>query len=100
MIASVLPGTSGISQAQGLIKTRTLSGTEKEQLLTITRAAKEFLERTNPGGTGPRQKLHHGFVKPREARHDAMIYRLYREGRQKNRRETAARSSGLFSTMN
>jgi hypothetical protein len=69
--------------AQGLIKTRTLNGTEKEQLLTITQSAKEFLGRANPVGLGKKQKLHHGFVKPREARHDSMIYRLYEKAAQK-----------------
>jgi len=64
-------------KAQGLIERRTLSGTEKEQLLTISRAAKEFLERSKPDQLKTGQAFHQGFVKPREARHDAMIYRLY-----------------------
>jgi hypothetical protein len=70
-------------KAQGLIERRTLSGAEKEQLLTISRAAKEFLERRNPGPLKSGQSLHQGFVKPREARHDAMIYRLYEEAARK-----------------
>jgi hypothetical protein len=69
--------------AQGLIKTRTLNGTEKEQLLTITQSAKEFLGRAKPERLDKEQKLHHGFVKPREARHDSMIYRLYEKAAQK-----------------
>jgi hypothetical protein len=69
--------------AQGLIKTRTLNGTQKEQLLTITQSAKEFLGRAKPEGLDKEQKLHHGFVKPREARHDSMIYRLYEKAAQK-----------------
>ena len=69
--------------AQGLIKTRTLNGTEKEQLLTITQSAKEFLGRAKPEGLDKAQKLHHGFVKPREARHDSMIYRLYEKAAEK-----------------
>lgn len=69
--------------AQGLIKTRTLNGTEKEQLLTITQSAKEFLGRAKPEGLDREQKLHHGFVKPREARHDSVIYRLYEKAAQK-----------------
>jgi hypothetical protein len=69
--------------AQGLIKTRTLNGTQKEQLLTITQSAKEFLERAKPERLDEEQKLHHGFVKPREARHDSMIYRLYEKAAQK-----------------
>jgi hypothetical protein len=69
--------------AQGLIKTRTLNGTEKDQLLTITQSAKEFLGRAKPDGLDKEQKLHHGFVKPREARHDSMIYRLHEKAAQK-----------------
>lgn len=52
-------------------------GTEKDQLLTVTRAAKQFLESTKPQGLHSSQALYHGFVKPREARHDAALYRLY-----------------------
>lgn len=74
-------------KAQGLIERRTLGGTEKVQLLTISRAAKEFLERTNLEQRKPGQALHHGFVKPREARHDAMIYRLYEKAAAKIGRE-------------
>lgn len=62
---------------QGLIQRRTLPGTEKEQLLTVTRSAKAFLDRNRPQGLAAKQSLHHGFVKPREARHDATLYRLY-----------------------
>ena len=69
--------------SQGLIKTRTLNGTEKEQLLTITQSANDFLRRVRPEGLDQEQKLHHGFVKPREARHDSMIYRLYEKAAQK-----------------
>jgi len=74
-------------KAQGLIERRTLSGTEKDQLLTISRAAKEFLEHANPDRLRAGQALHYGFVKPREARHDAMIYRLYETAAQKIERE-------------
>jgi hypothetical protein len=63
--------------AQGLIRRRTLDGTEKDQLLTVTRDAKHFLERTKPHGLDAQQALHEGFVKPREARHDAALYRLF-----------------------
>jgi hypothetical protein len=73
--------------AQGLIQSRTLNGTEKDQLLTITQAAREFLGRAKPEGLDKEQVLHHGFVKPREARHDAMIYRLYEKASQKIEKE-------------
>jgi hypothetical protein len=65
--------------AQGLIQRRTLSGTEKKQILTVTRSAHAFLNRTRPQALTANQSLHHGFVKPREARHDAMLYRLYQK---------------------
>ncbi len=65
--------------AQGLIHRRTLPGTEKEQLLTVTRSAHAFLDRNRPQGLPANQSLHHGFVKPREARHDATLYRLYQK---------------------
>jgi hypothetical protein len=70
-------------KAQGLVERRTLTGTEKEQLLTISRAAKEFLERSTSGQLRRGQSVHQGFVKPREARHDAMIYRLYEKAARK-----------------
>ncbi len=69
--------------AQGLVQRRTLSGTEKEQLLTVTRSAHAFLDRNRPHGLAVNQSLHHGFVKPREARHDATLYRLYQKASQK-----------------
>jgi hypothetical protein len=49
--------------AQGLIQRRTLSGTEKEQILTVTRSAHAFLNRNRPQGLAANQSLHHGFVK-------------------------------------
>src|SRR5271165_1178841 len=69
--------------AQGLIQRKTLSGTEKEQLLTVTRSAHAFLDRNRPQGLAANQSLHHGFVKPREARHDATLYRLYQKASEK-----------------
>ena len=73
--------------AQGLIQRRTLPGTEKEQLLTVTRSAHAFLDRNRPQGLTANQSLHHGFVKPREARHDAMLYRLYEKASEKIEKE-------------
>ena len=73
--------------AQGLIQRRTLSGTEKEQILTVTRSAHIFLNRNRPQGLAANQSLHHGFVKPREARHDAMLYRLYEKASEKIEKE-------------
>jgi hypothetical protein len=66
-------------KAQGLIKQKTLPGTEKEPLLTLSREAREFLDRNRPQDVERDQALYHGFVKPREARHDAEVYRLYQK---------------------
>jgi hypothetical protein len=52
---------------------------EKEPLLTLTRNAREFLDRNRPKDVPRDQALYHGFVKPREARHDAEVYRLYQK---------------------
>jgi hypothetical protein len=73
--------------AQGLIQRRTLAGTEKDQLLTVTRQAREFLEHKRPQKLAANQSLHHGFVKPREARHDAALYRLYKKAAEKIEKE-------------
>lgn len=69
--------------AQGLIRRRTLDGTANDQLLTVTRAAKQFLGRNRPQDLHTEQVLYHGFVKPREARHDAALYRLFHKAADK-----------------
>jgi DNA-binding MarR family transcriptional regulator len=66
-------------KAQGLIRQKTLPGTEKEPLLTLSREAHQFLDRNRPQDLPRDQALYHGFVKPREARHDAEVYRLYQK---------------------
>ena len=66
-------------KAQGLIRQKTLPGAEKEPLLTLSREAREFLDRNRPDDVPRDQTLYHGFVKPREARHDAEVYRLYQK---------------------
>src|SRR5581483_444975 len=63
---------------QGLILRRT-THPEKTVYVTLTKAAHRFLEASRPQDSKPRQTLYHGFVKPREARHDAAIYRLYQQ---------------------
>jgi DNA-binding MarR family transcriptional regulator len=73
--------------AQGLIQRRTLAGTKNDQLLTVTRQAREFLEHKRPQKLAANQSLHHGFVKPREARHDAALYRLYNKVAEKIERQ-------------
>lgn len=59
---------------QGLILRRT-TYPEKTVYVTLTRAAHRFLEAGGPQDSKPHQALYHGFVKPREARHDAAISR-------------------------
>jgi hypothetical protein len=63
---------------QGLILRRT-THPEKTAYVTLTKAAHRFLDATRPKDSKPRQALYHGFVKPREVRHDAAIYRLYQQ---------------------
>ncbi len=66
-------------KAQGLIQQKTMPATEKEPLLTLSREAREFLDRNRPQDVPRDQALYHGFVKPREARHDAEVYPLYQK---------------------
>jgi hypothetical protein len=61
---------------QGLIRSRT-AYPERTVYLTLTRQGHRFVERHRPHGLHTRQVLYHGFVKPREAKHDATLYRLY-----------------------
>ncbi len=62
----------------GLILRRT-THPEKTAYVTLTKAAHRFLEGSRLQDSKQRQELYHGFVKPREARHDAAIYRLYQQ---------------------
>jgi len=62
---------------QSLITRRGVEGPEKEriQVLTLTKAGQRFLARQK---LMPKdQPIYRGLVKPREARHDATLYRLY-----------------------
>jgi hypothetical protein len=63
---------------QGLIHRRT-THPENTAYVTLTKAAHRFLDGSRPKNSKPPQALYHGFVKPREARHDAAIYRLYQQ---------------------
>jgi hypothetical protein len=65
-------------QRQGLILRRT-TYPEKTVYVTLTKAAHRFLNANKGQDSKPRQSFYHGFVKPREARHDAAIYRLYQQ---------------------
>jgi hypothetical protein len=62
---------------QGLIEQRSIEGHESysKQVLALTKDGYKLLSHHNfiPDG----QAIYHGFVKPKEARHDADLYRLY-----------------------
>jgi hypothetical protein len=51
--------------------------TGSRQLLTLTKNGHRFLRETQVAGK--QQALYHGFTKPREAHHDADLYRLYQK---------------------
>ena len=62
---------------QGLVRSRT-TYPERAVYVTLTRAGHQQVSaRSEPGN--PSQRLYHGFVKVREARHDAALYRLYHQ---------------------
>ena len=62
---------------QGLIEQRSIEGHESysKQILALTKEGHKLLSHHNfiPEG----QTIYHSFVKPKEARHDADLYRLY-----------------------
>jgi hypothetical protein len=62
---------------QGLVEMKSVPHEEmgSRQLLTLTKNGHRFLTQTQSAGKG--QALYHGFTKPREAHHDADLYRLY-----------------------
>ncbi|HTF26855.1 MAG TPA: hypothetical protein VK937_23555 [Candidatus Limnocylindria bacterium] len=62
---------------QGLIEQRSIEGHESysNQVLALTKEGHKLLSRQNM--IPDRQTIYHGFVKPKEARHDADLYRLY-----------------------
>ena len=62
---------------QGLIRSRT-SYPERAVYVTLTRAGHRLVAQ-NGERENPIQKVYHGFVKTREARHDAALYRLYQQ---------------------
>src|ERR1700730_5941627 len=62
---------------EGLVTEKSIAhpDTAPRRLLTLTKKGHQFLRST---GTVPRnQATHYGFTKPREAHHDADLYRLY-----------------------
>jgi hypothetical protein len=62
---------------QGLVSERTLatSGRKTLRVFTLTETGKRLVQ--NSGRVPEDQWLYHGIVKPREAKHDAELYRLY-----------------------
>jgi hypothetical protein len=62
---------------QGLIEQRSIEGHESfsKQVFTLTKEGHYLLSRQNL--IPDRQATYHGFVKAKEARHDADLYRLY-----------------------
>jgi len=53
----------------------------------LSREGHRFIERNRPSDMNRRQVLYHGFVKPREAKHDAALYRLYQHETERIRAE-------------
>ena len=68
---------------QSLVQLKSIPHEEKgsRQLLALTKAGHRFL--TENGIAGKDQALYHGFTKPREAHHDADLYRLYQKAAEK-----------------
>src|SRR5229473_8228379 len=62
---------------QGLIEERRIEGhsSYSTKVLTLTKDGHRLVERAQL--VSSRQALYHGLVKPKEARHDADLYRLY-----------------------
>jgi hypothetical protein len=72
---------------QGLIVEREIrpQKTAPRQLVALIKQGHRLLVATN--NTPKDQALYHGFTKPREAHHDADLYRLYQRGLEKIARE-------------
>jgi len=64
---------------QGLVEQRTIEGhsSYSTKVLTLTKDGHRLLERAQL--VSSRQATYHGLVKPKEARHDADLYRLYQK---------------------
>lgn len=66
-------------QQQGLVTVKSIegSGRETERLLVLTKKAKHLLVQSGRLPEG--QAIYYGLKKPREAKHDATLYRLYQK---------------------
>src|SRR5258705_7502520 len=64
---------------QGLVEQRIIEGhsSYSTKVLTLTKDGHRVIERAQL--VTSRQATYHGFVKPKEARHDADVYRLYQK---------------------
>lgn len=64
---------------QGLVEQRTIEGhsSYSTRVLTLTKDDQRLVERAQL--VSHRQATYHGFAKPKEARHDADVYRLYQK---------------------
>lgn len=62
---------------QGLVEQRAIEGRScySTKVLTLTKDGHRLVERAHL--VPPKQAIYHGFAKPKEARHDADVYRLY-----------------------
>jgi hypothetical protein len=72
---------------QGLLSTRKIPHpeTSPRRLLTLTKHGHRLLLATKRVPTN--QAIHHGFAKPREAHHDADLYRMYHTAARKIQRQ-------------
>lgn len=61
---------------QGLIQQR-ISYPEREVFLTLSRAGHQYIRNQRPTSISENQVFHRGFLKRREAHHDATLYRVY-----------------------
>ncbi len=71
---------------QGLIHVRTTRPAQAIYV-ALSREGQRFLKRQRPEGTASNQAFYSRFVKPRETRHDAALYRLYQEAASRIARE-------------
>ena len=67
---------------EGLIQRRT-TYPNRDVYVGLTRKGRRYIEHNRPENAASRQVFYHGFVKRREARHDAAIYRLYQRESQR-----------------
>ena len=71
---------------QGLVQRRT-TYPDRNVYVALTRSGHRYIEHNRPASAAPRQVFYHGFVKRREARHDAGIYQLYQRENERITRE-------------